>query len=147
MYTVALDQTWERFGAHLSGRREAVACVVSTDALGVEAVSALESSLAALGYGADVATFLVLDGSETVQGPDLFAALEGLDPLCVIVADAGACALCSDAYHRPIPPDEACRVLGRDVVAFSDFASMLGDPARKRAAWALLKRLPHLDDE
>ncbi|NPD31912.1 hypothetical protein HLV35_01315 [Eggerthellaceae bacterium zg-997] len=41
-----------------------------------------------------------------------------------------------------LPRQGFCMALGRPVVAFDDFGSLLSTPALKQQAWALLKRIP-----
>ncbi|MEG1197276.1 MAG: hypothetical protein RSD38_02720, partial [Raoultibacter sp.] len=60
MYEVGLEQAWESFAAHLSGAREGLICVVSNHPLDAPARTALESSFAALGWGAQAGVFLTL---------------------------------------------------------------------------------------
>ncbi len=76
---------------------------------------------------------------------DVFSVVEGLDPLALVITDAGAADACSRAYRTPIATPDKSRLLGRDVVAFADFAAMLETPEEKQRAWGLLKRLPKLD--
>ena len=68
--------------------------------------------------------------------------VEGLDPLCIVIADRASGAVFSKAYQERCPLDAAGRVLGRSIVAFTSFASLLETPADKQRAWALLKTLP-----
>ena len=42
--------------------------------------------------------------------------------------------------------DGACRLFGRDAVAFKSFEHMLDDAQSKQAAWALLKKLPRFGE-
>ena len=81
-------------------------------------------------------------GDAALDGQALFLLLEGVDPLVVVAADAEAARALGAAYRQDVPLDGACRLFGRDAVAFKSFESMLGDVQSKQAAWALLKRLP-----
>ena len=131
MYEVGLAQTRELFGDYLDGSPSALICAVSAQVLGEAARAALESSAAALGYGHGAVTFATLaDAEGALDGPALFALVEGLDPLCVVAADAEAATALSQAY--------------RPAVAFDSFEQMLADDQAKQRAWALLKTLPRL---
>lgn len=154
MYEASLEETWERFGLCLDGSFECPVCVVSSKTLPENARAALMSSARALGYGNGACTFLTVDrraGNEGAEGPaalsesDLFAAIEGLDPLALVIADRAAADLCSHAYRCGVPSPDTSRLLGRDTAVFDDFAAMLETPREKQRAWRLLKRLPRLE--
>ena len=169
MYEVTLEETWELFAPYLDGARAGVVCVASATRLDAAARNALENSAAALGYGRACCTYVVLrpgsatrettDGGEdgtaegrgaahevagetALDGQALFLLLEGLDPLVVVAADAEAARALGAAYRQEVPLDGACRLFGRDAVAFKSFEHMLDDAQSKQAAWALLKKLP-----
>lgn len=145
MYEVGLAQTRELFGDYLDGSPSALICAVSAQVLGEAARAALESSAAALGYGHGAVTFATLaDAEGALDGPALFALVEGLDPLCVVAADAEAATALSQAYRQELPPMKAARLFGRPAVAFDSFEQMLADDQAKQRAWALLKTLPRL---
>ncbi|MCL2825780.1 MAG: hypothetical protein FWD72_00055 [Eggerthellaceae bacterium] len=169
MYERVLQGTWDVFGDYLNGARESLLCIVSTPPLSDRAKSALQSSFAQLGYGAFPCTFFTLQGNAAagaasaaaapadvgaspatspssplphLSEKEVFAVIEGLDPLLLVITDAAAIRTCSQAYHQEVPPDQRSRVLGREVRAFSSFDGMLDDPKGKQEAWALLKSLP-----
>ena len=133
MYEVTLEETWDLFAPYLDGARTGIVCVASAARLGDAARSALEKSAAALGYAA-------------LDGQALFLLLEGLDPLIVVAADAEAARALGAAYRQEVPLDGACRLFGRDAVAFKSFEHMLDDAQSKQAAWALLKKLPRFGE-
>ena len=108
------------------------------------AEKALDSSLAALGYGHDACTFVV-PGDLDQQA--LFVLIEGLDPICIVAADGKSAALLGQAYHLAVPSGKATRPLGRTAVSFLDFESLLKTPQDKQIAWALLKKLPRFGDK
>lgn len=149
MYEVALNEAWELFGSHLHGARSALVCVLSELPLDERSQRALNSSTEALGYGKAACTFATLrDAAEPGSNQDilddqaLFLMLEGLDPLCLVCADAAAAAACARAYRCEVPAGKPCRVFGRTAVAFASFPAMLDDGQDKQVAWALLKKLP-----
>lgn len=148
MYTVGLDTAWELAGARLDGAREALVCAVSSQALSEQARRALSNSAKALGYGDAACAFLALEtpGEQPLSGRMLLAALEGLDPLALVVADRAAGDALAQAYHVAAPaPDAPFRLLGRSGVAFASLEGMLGAETDKQRAWALLKRLPRIE--
>ena len=69
-----------------------------------------------------------------------------MDPLIVVAADAEAARALGAAYRQEVPLDGACRLFGRDAVAFKSFEHMLDDAQSKQAAWALLKKLPRFGE-
>ena len=151
MYEATLEETRELFAPYLEGARSGTVCIVAMRALGDEARRALESSAAALGYGHACCTYAILhpegaDGDAALDGQAVFLVAEGLDPLVVIAADAEAAQALGGAYRRDVPVDAACRLFGRDAVAFASFESILGDAQSKQAAWALLKKLPRFGE-
>lgn len=155
MYEEATDFVWRTFDAHLSGRRAGLWCVVSEKPLGDVARGAILSSAAALGFGEDACTFVALapndDPAEAsaptshMDGNDLFTLLEGVDPLRVVATDTAAAQALAAAYGQPAVPGEHGRLFGRDIVAFHRFEDLLDDATHKQKAWALLKKLPRLD--
>lgn len=200
MYAANLRIAWELFAANLEGNRSGAVVVISEAPLPENARTALDSSMRALGYGAEICTFAVLRGKRaaldesgtagegevdgrstrgvggavgrdgggaggaagrdgggaggdgasapiaptapTLDGDALRMLVEGLDPLCIVIADRASSAVFSKAYQERCPLDAAGRVLGRSIVAFTSFASLLETPADKQRAWALLKTLP-----
>lgn len=151
MYEVTLEETWDLFAPYLDGARAGIVCVASTIRLGDAAQSALENSAAALGYGHACCTYVALRpdsaaGDAALDGQALFLLLEGLDPLIVVAADAEAARALGAAYRQEVPLDGACRLFGRDAVAFKSFEHMLDDAQSKQAAWALLKKLPRFGE-
>ncbi|MDO5043487.1 MAG: hypothetical protein Q4D92_08255 [Slackia sp.] len=71
----------------------------------------------------------------------LFAAIEALDPLMLVVADALAADLLARAYREPIVVASHGFVFGRPYAAFSSFQRDLRDPRMKQRNWALLKAM------
>lgn len=143
-YEVALDETWELFSQYMSGSRAGLCCAVSSEPLSETAAKALDSSLAALGYGREACTYIV---SGDLDQQALFILIEGLDPICIIAADGKSAALLGQAYHLSLPSGKATRLLGRTAVSFLDFESLLKTPQDKQIAWALLKKLPKFGDK
>lgn len=149
MYEVSLVEAWERFGARLDGAFSCVVLVLSSSPLSEQARLAISNSVKVLGYGEEACTFLVIDPvgdaedtAGALSGAELFSAIEGLDPLAMIIADEHAAKTCADAYRSEVPVPDTCRLLGRDVIGFKSFESLLDTPEKKQQAWGLLKRLP-----
>ena len=129
---------WDLYADYVSG------CAIGSRKASEAARHALESSMAALGYGGALA-FVTLDVDDIPLGDvDLFTLVEGIDPLAVVATDATAAARLARAYRQNIPVDEACRIFCRNGVAFRDLEGMLETPEGKQRAWALFKKLPRL---
>lgn len=144
IYSANEQAVRELYSDYVSGSESCLACAVSAHALSDAARVAVENSLAALGYGGD-AIFAVLSVDDvTLSEQDLFSLMEGIDPLAVVATDAPSAAALSRTYRTDVTPDGACRLFGRDAVAFRDLEGMLGTPEDKQRAWALFKQLPHL---
>lgn len=143
MYEIAAREVGDLFAAHLSGNPLPLICVVSGAALSDQARGALENSARALGYGEGSCAFAVADAGEAqLDANSMQLIVEGLDPLCVIAADATGAKLLAEAYRCPVPLDSPSRIMGRPALAFESFDSMLGSSQDKQIAWALLKKLP-----
>ncbi|MEG1097699.1 MAG: hypothetical protein RSD80_02580 [Raoultibacter sp.] len=161
MYEVGLEQAWESFAAHLSGAREGLICVVSNHPLDAPARTALESSFAALGWGAQAGVFLTLHaqevreatgaegvparedaaGESALDESTLLEAIEGIDPLLLVATDKQATEALGHAYHQEIPCDKHTRLFGRTTCAFTSFSTLLSEKETKQKAWKLLKTL------
>ena len=111
---------WDLYADYVSGSRTTLACAIGSRKASKAAQHALESSMAALGYGGALA-FVTL-----------------------VATDAAAAARLARAYRQNVPVDEACRIFCRDAVAFRDLEGMLETPEGKQRAWALFKKLPRL---
>ena len=148
MYEVSLVETWDRFGARLDGAFSCPVLIVSHAPLSGKARHALENSVEALGYGSGACAFFVTGPVAEGASPndlsdtDVFSAVEGLDPLAMVITDQASAQACARAYRCDIPVPDKSRVLGRTVIGFADFESMLASPEEKQRAWGLLKRLP-----
>lgn len=135
---------WDLYADYVSGSRTTLACAIGSRKASEAAQHALESSMAALGYGGAPA-FVTLDVDDIPLGDvDLFTLVEGIDPLAIVATDAAAAARLARAYRQNIAVDEACRIFCRNGVAFRDLEGMLETPEGKQRAWALLKKLPRL---
>lgn len=153
IFEVAFREIADLFAPLLRGPLGSEALVLGITWPNEEARNAIISSLAALGYGKNAASFVSLSGQEAdaaaakaaeivLDAHSLFTLVEGLDPSCVIALDVKACALLAEAYRNSLEPNKFARLAGRNIVAFSDFASMMSTPEKKQHAWALLKKLP-----
>ncbi len=144
IYEASSTEVWELYSDYVSGSRTTLACAIGGHGASDAARHALESSMAALGYG-DAVAFATLSADDiALSDSDLFNLVEGIDPLVIVAADALAAARLSRAYRQDVPTDDACRIFCRSAVAFKDLESMLATPEGKQRAWALLKKLPRL---
>lgn len=135
---------WNLYADYVSGSRSTLACAIGSREASEAARHALESSMAALGYGGALA-FVALTVDDIPLGDvDLFTLVEGIDPLAIVATDAAAAARLARTYRQGVPVDEACRLFCRDAVAFRDLEIMLEAPEGKQRAWALFKKLPRL---
>lgn len=130
-----------RFGALLEGDLAALFLVVSDGALSPAARQALDKAAGALDW-TEGASFVNLGVPGTLSKAELFEIVEGLDPVCVVVAGQTAAALAEQAYQTSVPPQGRFRLFGREACSFADLDSLLNDNGGKQKAWALLKTLP-----
>ena len=201
IFDTSLRATAELFAPYLAGSFGGLAIAVATCWPNQTVRNALESSLAALGYGNDCLAYVSLTGEGSAASdfadddaaafasskalsedfatrspnPDahqngapaasvetnnkkiaeeelpsldahaLFTLIEGRDPKCIIALDAAAARTLAEAFHVKHILNAHGRFSGRDVVAFSDFASLMNSPEEKQRAWHLLKKLPKLN--
>ena len=201
IFDTSLRATAELFAPYLAGSFGGLAIAVASCWPNQTVRNALESSLAALGYGNDCLAYVSLTGEGgdagdfadgnaaafasskapskdfAAQGPNpgahqngapvasaetdskkaveeelppldahaLFTLIEGLDPKCIIALNAAAARTLAEAFHVKHILNAHGRFNGRDVVAFSDFASLMNSPEEKQRAWHLLKKLPKLN--
>lgn len=144
MYARAAEEAWARFEGRLSGSPQALLLVASGQPLGATARGALESTAERLGYGSAVA-FAAL-GSPTLSEDEVFALVEGLDPVALVATDGEAARALSTAFRADVAPERISRVAGRSCAVFRSFESMLEAPEAKQKAWALLKQLPRFGE-
>lgn len=143
MFMVTAENVLAIYAPFIEGNPSQTVLAVSSRRLSDAARGALGKSVAALGYGEGSLTYICIgtpEGFEASAG-DVLTMVEGLDPLCLIAADAPAAALLGEAFRCEVAPDAFSRVRGRSAVAFADLESMLGDPDDKQKVWALLKKL------
>lgn len=85
-------------------------------------------------------------GAEERAARELFAAIEGLDPRVLVLADAHSAQLAAHAYTMKscvprIDYLKPFRLLGRRCLAFESFEALLATPENKQRAWHALKML------
>lgn len=124
------------FDAAIDGDVDASACIVSYGQLPDEVRGALFAACEGIGMPEPVCVDVSL-----VMPTDVFAVIEGLDPVVLIVADEFAATLVGDAYRMKLELDAFARVLGRSCVAFTSFEADLASVRMKQRNWALIKRL------
>lgn len=143
MFEVAAEGVLAVYGAVLEATGAETVLAVSSAPLADAARKALVASMEALGYGRDGLGLVTTGGA--LGSADLLTIVEGLDPLCLVATDTDAATLLAQAYRRDVAPDDACRLMGRTVVAFRNLTSLMDSPDDKQRAWALLKKLPKLN--
>lgn len=138
----------EVYASHVEGSPACTALVVSERGLSDTARKALAKSLASLGFagaqGKELAFAVLHAENERLGAADALAIVEGLDPLCLVIADAASADLLSRAYRCPIELDATMRLLGRPCASFKAFEDMLSETNEKQRAWAILKRIPRV---
>ena len=148
IFSASAEEIGALFGDYLNGDASRPLLVISGQPLGEGARDALEKSFASFGYGHDACTYVTLAPAESAAGivaldpQALYLLVEGLDPLCVVCADAAALDVFGRAYRTQFEPDSAARVFGRPAVMFHDLDASLATEAGKQRVWHLLKSLP-----
>lgn len=150
IFSASADELRDLFADYLDGEGVCIVLALSERPLGAEARNAISKSLESFGYGADACLFATLHpADESAEGGDialdaqaLFLLLEGLDPLCVICADAASANRLAEACRTAYDLDSPIRAFGRPAVAFRDLTALLATDNGKQQAWRLLKSLP-----
>lgn len=142
MYEENARFVWETYSEQLSGALAGLWCVFSAEPLCDAARSALAKSAAALGYGDAACTFVA--HTKGMPARDAFTILEGIDPLCVVVADEASAQTIAEAYGQAVPFNTLFRLFGRDAVSFRSFEALLTSAENKQKAWAVLKLFLHI---
>ena len=166
MYVEAKRRALAPYASAMEGPVDAAVCVAYADELPAAARTALAAACA--GIGLDEPVFLdvraaagagVASGTSAHEvageGADhavarqvhknLFAAVEALDSLMLVLADGAAARLVQDAYREPVALNAHGFVFGRAYAAFSSFARDLADPRMKQRDWAVLKAMRKSD--
>lgn len=147
MFTEAKERAVEPFASFVDGSYDAAVCAVFAEGLSDDARGALEAACAGLGFAdpvfLDAGRLAAQAASADVRlsAKELFAAVEALDPLMVVVVDSSAAALLTAAYREPFAPSSHGFAFGRPYAAFSSFQRDLDDSRMKQRNWALLKAM------
>lgn len=139
-------QTEDIFSAYVRGDHAPLFCAIGRLFAEGPAKEALLNSANVLGYDASCGFVRTqADEGGSLDARSLFMLVEGLDPRCIVLADAASVGLFAEAYRLTAPFSGFQRIFGRNVVAFEDFAAELSDERRRQKAWAELKKLPSLE--
>ena len=93
---------WDLYADYVSGSHSTLACAIGSREASEAARHALESSMAALGYGGALA-FVTLAVDDIPLGDvDLFTLVEGIDPLAIVATDDAAAARLARACPVPL---------------------------------------------
>ncbi len=150
IYSASAEEIGDLFGDYLEGDAARTVLTLSEQPLSEAARNALAKSFESFGYGPDACTYAtLLPRDSNVEGGDvpldaqaLFLLVEGLDPVCVICADAASTTALGQAYRTSYELDSAARAFGRPAVMFRDLSALLTTDNGKQLAWHLLKSLP-----
>jgi len=150
IFSKQIQRCLDRYAANVAGTPDDIVCCISARPLSAAATAALEASMDKLGFGRGRTSWITtgdnvledagLDGAE-LSAADLHAIIETLDPNALIAADAHSIRLLETVYACTLAADEANRILGRPVAAFTNFKTMLETPESKQLAWRVLKTL------
>ena len=138
MYGYTRSRTFETYASRLSGNKNGLALVVYTEKLTDAAKNALEKSFAAIGFDAGACTYAQLEG---LAPDEVFALVEGIDPLVLVACDHDAADACSKAVRQAFPEMQRTRLFGREARAFTRLNAMLETEATRQALWHLLKTM------
>ena len=144
IYGYSRHEMLREHGARISGSQSGLFLALCKADLVADARVALTKSAESLGFGPDGATFLAVDEPDLLSSESLMRVVEGLDPLCIVLADQQAAALFAEAYCIILPAQASFRTFGREIRLLPQLEEMMATPAGKQLAWAALKTLPHL---
>ena len=138
IYGYGRAHAFERYADRLEGNRDGIALVIFTEKPNDAAKNALEKSFAAIGFDAGACTFAYIDD---LAPAEVFALVEGIDPLALVACDAKAAELYGQAVRQEFPPMRRMRLFGREARAFTQLNAMLEQEADRQAVWHLLKTM------
>ena len=138
IYGYSRHEMLREHGARISGSQSGLFLALCKADLVADARVALTKSAESLGFGPDGATFLAVDEPDLLSSESLMRVVEGLDPLCIVLADQQAAALFAEAYCIILPAQAS------EIRLLPQLEEMMATPAGKQLAWAALKTLPHL---
>jgi hypothetical protein len=138
IYGYGRARAFEQHADRLEGNRDGVVLAIFTEKPSDAAKNALEKSFAAIGFDAGVCTYAQIDD---LMPDEIFALVEGIDPLALVACDAKAAALYGHAVRQEFPPMRRIRVFGREARAFPQLNAMLEQEADRQAVWHLLKTM------
>ena len=138
IYAYGRAHAFERYADRLEGNRDGIALAIYTEQLNDAAKNALEKSFAAIGFDAGACTFAHIDN---LAPDEVFALVEGIDPLALVACDAKAAELYGQAVRQEFPPMRRMRLFGREARAFTRLNTMLEQEADRQAVWHLLKTM------
>lgn len=131
--------------AYLQGSDQALFLAVCDRQCSAAARGAIDSSAQARGYGNVGTTWLQLDRAQPpLAGKELLSAIEGMDPLCLVVLGSGPLEAFAKAYRIERPAAGFAHVLGRPTCLVPDIDALLETEAGKQQLWSLMKALPAL---
>ena len=93
-------------------------------------------------HAVDASTLEAPDAA-ALDAPSLMNIIEALDPRVVVACDDESSRKLEAIYRQEIGHNATGRLLGRTVLSFDAFETLLQTPQGKQQAWALLKKLPH----
>lgn len=138
IYAANREAVFDRFSQLISGNHAGLVLVVFTQPLLPECQDALRKSFAALDYGRDACTYANI---KDLDPQEVFALVEGIDPLNLIAADTDAALLCSQAVRQDFPLMKPLRLFGRQARAFASINDLLGTEQDRQMLWHLIKSL------
>ena len=138
MYGHTRARIFEEYADRLEGNRNGLVLAVFTEEPTAAAKNALEKSFAAIGFDVGACTYAQLAG---LQADEVFALVEGIDPLALVACDEAAATLCSQAVHQEFPPMRPTRLFGREARALPRINAMLDTEADRQALWHALKTM------
>lgn len=138
IYGYGRIRAFEKHADRLEGNRDGIALVIYTEQPSDAAKNALEKSFAAIGFDAGACTYAQIDD---LMPDEIFALVEGIDPLVLVACDAKAAGLYGQAVRQEFPAMRRMRLFGREARAFPQLNALLGQEADRQAVWHLLKTM------
>ena len=136
-YGINLNETWAHYSQCLSGNKEALILVISTQSLSSDAKFACTASFQKLGWGDSPCIWCTWNKNNPA---DLFSLVEGIDPVLLILCDKAAKEEIAISYRCTIDPLKQSRVFGRNCIAFDSMENLLLKPTDKLKIWHLFKQ-------
>lgn len=142
-YTANAEAVLREYASFIEGSPNALIVALSALSLSDDGRFALERSAEKMGYGTDRIAYISCLNAEgrELLADELWRLIEGIDPLCLFIADEAAALRCASAYGLLVCRPGITQIFGRRWGVVFALDENLATDEGKQQLWQLLKRL------